>query len=99
MTRRLMAGTGWKMNMTAAGTRAYAGALAPLLANRLVEPDVERDADRVGVFLGVVQARHEGHDRLLGDDQPKSELRRYRAAAVHRQSNLNLGRVPVDAGL
>jgi triosephosphate isomerase len=32
MTRRLMAGTGWKMNMTAAGTRAYAAALAPLLS-------------------------------------------------------------------
>ena len=53
--------------------------------------DVERDADRVRVFLGVVKARYEGHDRLLRNDQPESEFCRYRAAAVHRQSNLNLG--------
>src|ERR1700758_4749319 len=56
--------------------------------DRLIEPNVERDADRVRVFLRVVKARHERDDRLLRDDQPKSEFCRYRAAAVHRQSNL-----------
>ena len=32
MTRRLIAGTGWKMNIGAAATARYAAALAPAVA-------------------------------------------------------------------
>src|SRR5579875_1775965 len=38
--------------------------------DRLVQPDVERDADGVWVFAGVVEAGYQRHDRLLGNDEP-----------------------------
>src|SRR5262245_174848 len=38
--------------------------------HRLVQPDVERDADRVGVLARVKEASHQWHDRLLGNDEP-----------------------------
>src|SRR5262249_35215903 len=54
----------------------------------LIEPDVECDADGVGVLAEVAEASRQWHDRLLGKDQPYSEFGRY-LAAVHRQANLN----------
>src|SRR4029077_19827474 len=35
----------------------------------LVEANVERDADGVGVLAGVKEASHQWHDRLLGHDE------------------------------
>src|SRR6185437_4026214 len=52
-----------------------------------IQPDVESDADGVGVLAGVDEASRQCHDLLLGKDQPYSKFGRYHAA-VQRQTNL-----------